>query len=139
MSISYEISWGIQIWTLILFPKLDRNEIFAEYLRIFTIKNGYIVFHSILQHDLCAQTTCLNIFALWLRQLRNMVFERFNSIFWRRKSLTTLDMLEQKEVIGCQVTAVRRMTHQFSVLAARASLVKTFWVLNKIFEIFRFP
>ena len=30
MSISYKISWGIQIWTLILFPKLELNEIFAE-------------------------------------------------------------------------------------------------------------
>jgi len=72
-------------------------------MRIFIAKNGFIVFQSILQ---------------------NIVFKRFNSIFWLRKSLTThfsLHVREQKEVIGCQARAVLRMTHQFYVLAVQKS------------------
>ena len=55
-------------------------------------------------------------FLLRLRHLQDMVL---NSIFWRRKSLTThffLDVREQKEVLGGQVRAVRRMTNQFDIL-----------------------
>jgi len=53
-----------------------------------------------------------------------MHFERINCFFRRRKTLTTqfiFDVREWKEVIGCQISAVWRMTHQFDLLACEIS------------------
>ena len=62
-------------------------------MRIFIIKNGFIVFQSILQHDLYMIYTMRSnhlskhFFHSDWQQLQNMVFERFNTHFF-------LDMLE---------------------------------------------
>ena len=64
-------------------------------LRIFIIKNDFIVFQSIRQHALKPLVKAL--FPLRLRHFQNMVFERFNSIFWRRKSLSTHFFLDVRE------------------------------------------
>ena len=73
-------------------------------MRIFIV----LSIQSILHHDLCMHA----LKPLRLRHLQNMGFERFSSIFWRRKSFPRIFFL-----IWCQIRTVRLMTHQLDVLA----------------------
>ena len=58
-------------------------------MRIFIIKNDFIVFQSILQHALKPLIKAL--FPLRLSPIQNMVFKCINSIFWRRQSLCVVN------------------------------------------------
>ena len=73
-------------------------------MRIFIIKNSFIVFQSILQHDLYT----------FLKPLVERFLNASTSSTGDDNLLPRIFFYvpQKEEVIGCQVRALRRMTHQ---------------------------